>query len=117
MYLHTEESPLLIRWTVESENLSKQPAKMLVFRTDVKHLMALPSMISERTVKTNMLEAGVNKVHRDVILGHSLKGMDVHYLALNDKALHAAMGKYTKWFDQKMKLTNVDQTVDQTAKN
>jgi len=34
-----------------------------------------------RTVKTNMLYAGVNKVHRDIILGHSLKGMDVHYLA------------------------------------
>ena len=32
-----------------------------------------------RTVKTNMLNAGVDKVHRDLILGHSLHGMDVHY--------------------------------------
>lgn len=30
-----------------------------------------------RTVKTNMLTAGVDKAHRDVILGHSLRGMDV----------------------------------------
>ena len=29
-----------------------------------------------RTVKTNILTAGVDKVHRDLILGHSLKGMD-----------------------------------------
>jgi integrase len=31
-----------------------------------------------RTVKTNMLNAGVDKAHRDLILGHSLEGMDVH---------------------------------------
>ncbi len=34
-----------------------------------------------RTVKTNMLSAGVDKVYRDTILGHSLQGMDVHYMA------------------------------------
>ena len=27
-----------------------------------------------------MLNAGVDKVHRDVILGHSLRGMDIHYI-------------------------------------
>ena len=32
-----------------------------------------------RSVKTNMLDAGVDKIHRDLIFGHSLKGMDVHY--------------------------------------
>jgi integrase len=32
------------------------------------------------TVKTNMLRAGLDKAMRDVILGHSLKGMDAYYL-------------------------------------
>jgi len=36
-----------------------------------------------RTVKTNMINAGVDKVHRDLILGHSLKDMGVHYMALD----------------------------------
>lgn len=30
------------------------------------------------TVKTNLLEAGVDKTYRDLILGHSLEGMDRH---------------------------------------
>ena len=33
-----------------------------------------------RSVKTNMLNAGVDKVHRDTIIGHALHGMDVHYI-------------------------------------
>jgi hypothetical protein len=41
-----------------------------------------------RTVKTNMLNAGVDKVHRDLILGHSLQGMDVYYLAPSENDLH-----------------------------
>ena len=53
-----------------------------------------------RTVKTNMLNAGVDKVHRDIILGHSLKGMDVHYMAPTEDALKGAMQKYTKWIDK-----------------
>jgi len=36
-----------------------------------------------RTVKTNKINAGVDKIHRDLILSHSLKGMDVHYMALD----------------------------------
>jgi len=31
-----------------------------------------------RAVKTNMLNAGVDKVHRDMIAGHSLKGMNAY---------------------------------------
>jgi len=50
-----------------------------------------------RTVKTNMLSAGVDKVYRDTILGHSLTGMDVHYMALSEEDLHRAMAKYTNW--------------------
>jgi hypothetical protein len=33
-----------------------------------------------RTVKINMLEAGADKTYRDLILGHSLEGMDRHYI-------------------------------------
>jgi len=69
-----------------------------------------------RTVKTNMLNAGVDKVHRDLILGHSLQGMDVHYMAPSDDDLHRAMLRYTEWLDGQLNLTNVDQNVDQGIK-
>jgi len=71
-----------------------------------------------RTVKTNMLEAGIDKVYRDTILGHSLKGMDVHYLVPNDDTLRKAMDKYTGWLDGQIAnvFANVDQTVDQVVK-
>ena len=66
-----------------------------------------------RTVKTNMLKAGLSKVYRDVILGHSLKGMDVHYLAPDEQTLAEAMEKYTAWIDGQLKFQNVDHSVDQ----
>ncbi|MBW1693299.1 MAG: hypothetical protein JRJ41_03900 [Deltaproteobacteria bacterium] len=68
-----------------------------------------------RTVKTNMLTAGVDKVHRDLILGHSLQGMDVHYMAPDDETLKDAMEKYTRWIDDQ--IVNVDQSVDQNEIN
>ncbi|NQT57924.1 MAG: hypothetical protein HQ557_02970 [Bacteroidetes bacterium] len=37
-----------------------------------------------RTVKTNMLNAGVDKVQRDFIGEHNLKGMDMYYLVPSD---------------------------------
>ncbi|MFI5329613.1 MAG: tyrosine-type recombinase/integrase [Desulfobaccales bacterium] len=52
-----------------------------------------------RTVKTNMVNAGVDQVHRDVILGHTLHGMDVHYMSPSIEDLHRAMEKYTAWLD------------------
>jgi integrase len=52
-----------------------------------------------RTVKTNMLNAGVDKVYRDTILGHTLHGMDVHYMSPSEDDLHRAMAKYTAWID------------------
>jgi hypothetical protein len=55
-----------------------------------------------RTVKTNMLSAGVDKVYRDTILGHSLKGMDIYYMAPSEDDLHRAMGIYTEWLDAQM---------------
>ncbi len=65
-----------------------------------------------RTVKTNMLNAGMDKPHRDTILGHSLKGMDVHYIIPTDESLTRAMDKYTRWFDREVFSANVDQSVD-----
>jgi integrase len=56
-----------------------------------------------RTVKTNMLNAGVDKVHRDIILGHSLHGMDVHYMSPSIEDLRRAMARYTEWLDAQMK--------------
>ena len=52
-----------------------------------------------RTVKTNMLSAGVDKVYRDTILGHTLHGMDVHYMSPSEDDLHRAMANYTAWID------------------
>jgi len=69
-----------------------------------------------RKVKTNMLNAGVDKVHRDIILGHSLHGMDVHYMAPSEDDLHRAMGRYTEWLDGQLNSASVDQNVDQEGK-
>lgn len=68
-----------------------------------------------RTVKTNMVNAGVDHVHRDIILGHSLHGMDVHYMAPSEDDLHRAMARYTEWLDSQLNLQSVDQNVDQTS--
>jgi integrase len=67
-----------------------------------------------RTVKTNMLNAGVSKIYCDLILGHSLQGMDAHYIVPDDDTLYKAMEKYTKWLDVKIahELASVDQSVD-----
>ena len=58
-----------------------------------------------RTVKTNMLRAGVNKIYRDLILGHSLKGMDTYYIKPDDDDLKQAMELYTAWFDEQLDAT------------
>ena len=53
-------------------------------------------------------------IHRDLILGHSLQGMDAHYIVPDDDALRKAMDKYSQWLDEKIAqaLANVDQSVD-----
>jgi integrase len=61
-----------------------------------------------RSVKTHMLEAGLDKAHRDMILGHSLQGMDVHYLVPTEEALRKAMDRYTKWLDGEVSKVGVD---------
>ena len=68
-----------------------------------------------RSVKTYMARAGVDKVYRDTILGHSLKGMDVYYMKPSDEDLHAAMEKYTAWLSGE--LASSDQSNDQIAVN
>jgi integrase len=67
-----------------------------------------------RTVKTNMLNAGVDQVHRDVILGHSLHGMDAHYMSPSVEDLHRAMARYTEWLDGQF--ANVSQNVNNSIK-
>jgi len=66
-----------------------------------------------RTVKTNMLEAGVDKVYRDTILGHSLEGMDNYYIHPSEENLKDAMEKYSGWLDSQLLNANVDQNVNQ----
>lgn len=77
-------------------------------------LRALTFHDIRRTVKTNMVEAGVSKVHRDTILGHSMQGMDAHYMAPSEESLMRAMDRYTKWLDDQV--ASVDQSVDQKQK-
>jgi integrase len=54
------------------------------------------------TVKTNMLRAGVDKALRDIILGHSLNGMDAYYLKPTEDDLRKAMDLYTEWLDKQL---------------
>lgn len=61
-----------------------------------------------------MLSAGVDKVYRDTILGHSLTGMDVHYISPSEEDLHRAMGLYTACLDGQIK--NVAHFVAQVNK-
>ncbi len=65
-----------------------------------------------RTVKTNMVAAGIDKIDRDTIIGHSLKGIDRHYIVPTDESLTAAMKKYTEWLDGQLNFANVDYSVD-----
>jgi integrase len=51
------------------------------------------------TFKTNMLRAGVDKVLRDTIVGHSLDGMDAYYLKPTDEDLRGAIERFTAWID------------------
>jgi integrase len=67
-----------------------------------------------RTVKTNMSNAGVDPDHRDVILGHSLHGMDAYYIAPSEEDLHRSMAIYTSWLDAQF--ANASQNASQETK-
>ena len=59
---------------------------------------------TRRTAKTNMVKAGVNKVYRDLILGHSLQGMDAHYISepgLEDELRQAGIF-YSRWLQDQI---------------
>ena len=62
-----------------------------------------------------MLNAGLDKAHRDMILGHTLKGMDVHYLSPTEESLTQAMDHYTKWLDSN--LTRVASNIELISAN
>ena len=49
----------------------------------------------------------MDTTYRDLILGHSLQSMDVHYIQPGEEALKQAMAVYTAWVDGQLK--NVDQ--------
>ncbi len=49
----------------------------------------------------------MDKVYRDTILGHSLQGMDIHYMVPSEDDLHRAMAKYTEWLDGQLALNPV----------
>ena len=59
-----------------------------------------------RTAKTNMLKSGMPKEYRDLILGHSLQGMDAHYISEDqlEKELIRAMGQYGVWLEAQLQL-------------
>ncbi len=63
-----------------------------------------------RTVKTKMAAAGVDKVYRNAILGHSQEGMDAHYMAPSEDDLHQAMDKFTALLDRE--IANVNKSVN-----
>jgi integrase len=65
-----------------------------------------------RTVKTGMVAAGIDKVYRDLILGHTLEGMDRVYIIPPEDALRQAMDRYTAWLDNE--LENVAKTLPTT---
>jgi len=63
-----------------------------------------------------MVNAGINDVYRDMLLGHSKQGMDKHYLHVKPEIFSPAMNDYTHWLDDQIKTAqqqNVDQAVDQ----
>jgi integrase len=71
-----------------------------------------------RSVKTNMLTAGIQKEYRDKLLGHSLKGMDRHYIVPGEDDLKNAMDQYTDWLDSQVEAIwkNLDHSLDHATK-
>ena len=59
-----------------------------------------------------MLSAGIKKEYRDLILGHSLQGMDIHYITPSEEDLRNAMQTYTQWWDSQIKFPSVNESVE-----
>ena len=64
-----------------------------------------------------MLRAGLDKVHRDLILGHSLKGMDRYYMAPSEDDLARAMERFTAWLDNEFAFSEQDSEQQGRATN
>jgi hypothetical protein len=64
-----------------------------------------------------MVKAGVNKVYRDLILGHSLQGLDLNYIVENglEDEMRQAMNQYAEWLEARMKSELGQQNGQQTA--
>lgn len=64
-----------------------------------------------------MGRTGVSEVCRNLILNHSMQGMDTHYIVPSEETLTQAMEKYTRWLDDQIAkpVASVDQNVDQRA--
>jgi integrase len=71
-----------------------------------------------RSAKTNMVKAGVNKIYRDLLLGHSLEGMDVNYIVESglEEELRQAMEQYAEWLGRQFQQF-ADQNADQVIFN
>jgi integrase len=104
---------------VKAKEGFKTSFKTACENADIPHGRKTPNGITfhdiRRTVKTNMVNAGVDKVYRDTILGHSLKGMDAHYVVPSEENRHRAMARYTEWVDGKIAIN--DQDNDQVDKS
>jgi integrase len=59
-----------------------------------------------RTMKTNMAMAGVGDVFRNLILSHSLQGMDRRYISLTDDDHKQAMAVHTAWLGAEIAKVN-----------
>jgi integrase len=71
-----------------------------------------------RTVKTNMVEAGMRDKYIDLVLGHTLPGMSKRYIKPRSEVLHAEMKKYSEWLKVETdkavsKMESVNQSVNQ----
>lgn len=46
-----------------------------------------------------MLNAGLDKIHRDCIVCNSLDGMEAFYMSPSENDLKEAMKRFTNWLD------------------
>ena len=51
-----------------------------------------------------MIDAGISKTFADILVGHSIQGIDKHYIKPKESTLIAEMDKYTKWLEKKYKV-------------
>lgn len=64
------------------------------------------------TVKTGMVNAGIDSAYRDALLGHSRKGMDTYYIQIDPKNLIPSTKAYEHWLN-----SNVRQVLDRREKS